>query len=145
TESASEISRVLAARHSLNRLLLLVEQAQSGMRAYVITGDPTYLRGPELAEASLASHGEQLRELLRHDPRSLDKVATLMSLARSRLDAVAKTIERKNAGDDAGAFELVRSGRGSTVMEEMRTLVDDMLQEEQRELDENTARWDQSV
>ncbi len=145
SESVQAVNHAMALRNDLNRLQLLLENAQGGQRAFIITGDEDYLRSHELARASLVTQVEQLRKLAGGSPEQLATLDAILPLAEARLAVIDETIQHKRAGNAQTAVDQIASGRGRAVMHEFRALIAQLLLDVQAQLDRQTAEWEQSV
>lgn len=117
-----------------------LQQAESGARGYVATGEEDYVRQCDAGIARLNGHLDAFRSLTadnRHQQRNLE---TLMPLVNRKIafnrELIALGRER--------AFEQARQtlfqGEGLKLMNKLRDGVDAMLAEERRVLDDRMAR-----
>ncbi len=144
TESTESMRRATSIRNELNKIALALEQAQGGQRGFLLTGDPSYLRGPEVATASLPAQIATLRRLL-VDAEQLRKLETLANLGQTRLEVIAEVLGIATAGNKEGALEHLRAGRGRAVMDEARSVIGELLESVQTTLDRETTEWEDSA
>ena len=116
--------------HALDALLLAVDDAQTGQRGYILTGDDRYL-GP-YNEALVRQSG--IRETLRHnlavDDLRRSQLDTLERLADGELDVLRRSIDVRRTQGFAAALALVTTREGQSLMEQIRGAVSAMRAEE---------------
>ncbi len=115
-----------------------VTDTETGQRGYLITGDESFLGPYREGLEALPRELEQLQMLTKDNPHQQARLDELVPLVREKCAFVEQAVERRRSGGDY--FELVRSGRGKQLMDDVRRLVDGMLQEEQRLLIERSER-----
>jgi PAS domain S-box-containing protein len=141
--------RVLAghARSELEALvsfLATAEEAETGQRGYLLTGDSTYLAPYNAARRTLDDQISNLETLAANDPTERAALAALRAHVTVKMAELAETI-RVRAGSMAAARALVQSGTGQREMVAIRTLVDRLRQEERQRLDEHLHAYTSSV
>ena len=108
TGALEEIAQASRARGSLNRVLQLVLDAETGSRGYLLTGDARYL---EPYNAAVAGLGQQLDALRLIYTPSADEFATLAQLTRNvqrKLAEMDLSVRmRKQGNEDAWKFVLM--------------------------------------
>ncbi len=114
----------------LNVIESLLKDAETGQRGFLLTGDPKYLAPYDLAVGQIDSHIRRLAELTAHDPRQQDRISLLRELAHQKLKELATTIALSQAGRPQDAKALVVSGKGLSIMDDIRVLVGLMVEEE---------------
>jgi signal transduction histidine kinase len=114
----------------LNNVLSLMRDAEIGQRGYIITGEEDYLEPYRIAIAMIGRKMEDLRKLIVHNSDQQQKLLVLNSLITTELAEFKQTIElRKNKGFEA-ALQVILTDRGREVMDEIRSLVSEMEDEE---------------
>ena len=108
----------------------LLKDAETGQRGYLYTGKVEYLAPYNLAAAQIDSHLQHLNAEIGDNPAQQTQAADLRVLVHQKLDELAKTISLFQAGDAEGAKALVMSDQGFHVMESIRSLINQMEQEE---------------
>lgn len=105
----------LAARE----LLLLMVDAETGQRGFLLTGRPEFLAIHDEARARLPAAGERLIEMadLREE---IERVEVLRELKRERLMIMDQTIDLARAGRIGEAVQILRRGEGKALMDAMR-------------------------
>lgn len=109
-----------------------MKDAETGQRGFLLTLEEGYLtpyyQGVELSNQALA----QLRLLTRDNPDQQVKLSRLQSYSRSKLEELALTIEYAKSGNMKYAMDTVRGGFGKATMDDIRALIEEFIQEEER-------------
>jgi signal transduction histidine kinase len=125
------VAHTLRVRSQAYRLLTLVQDAETGQRGFLITGDIAYLKPFEVG-ASQAP--EALDDLRRLSVGSATQTATINRLdhaLQSKLHELANTVAMGTRGDLSGAIARVKQNIGNTLMEEIRGDIADIEAEEE--------------
>lgn len=151
TSKLVDASRWVNHTHTvLERLASLQSQSQeiaSTARAYALAGSNELLESAHAAAASIQPMIGEVRDLMADNPRQQRRLDEFEKLIRSRLAWQNELVElRTEKGLDAVA-EKVGSGTGAGIMADLRRVIDDMREEENRLLaardveSQETARW----
>jgi PAS domain S-box-containing protein len=108
----------------------LVKDAETGQRGYLYTAKLSYLAPYTVATAQIDAHLEALSALVADNPRQQTEVAELGVLIHQKLAELAKTISLYQSGDAAAVKALVMSDEGFNIMQNIRSRVAGMEQEE---------------
>ena len=120
---------------TLEEVLTLLDDAETGQRGYVISGEQRYLEPYEQSHKAIAQRLRALRVLLRDNPQQGQRLDRLTFLINSRFSELQQTIDlRQGAGGFAAARALVLTDRGRKIMDDIRTLVAEMEREEEQRL-----------
>lgn len=118
-----------------------LEIAESSQRSYVITGDESYIESFNTAITQLDENVAKVKEFTNYSnneiqSRNIDKLTPLIS---ERIAQMQQTIDiRKNSGF-AEAKEMVMSGRGKKLINDIRAVISEFDTEEYRLLDERST------
>jgi PAS domain S-box-containing protein len=123
----------------------LLKDAETGQRGYLYTGKVDYLAPYHLAAGQIDSHLQNLNAEIGHNPAQQTEAANLSVLVHQKLDELAQTISLFQSGDPEGAKALVMSDHGFRVMENIRSLIKQMEQEETSVGDLRRAAYQQSI
>ncbi len=105
----------------LSRLQTNLDQAESAVRGYVITGERDYLLPFDSARDKVAADMTAIRQLVADDPRQQAELRALAPLIGEKLRLLQLGIQIRAAGLDAVIAALVNSrDRGRLVMDEIR-------------------------
>ena len=118
---------------SFSRLLLALQDAETGQRGFVMTGDERYLDPYNDAVAAIPPRLEAIADEARDNPVQQSRVGSLRRNVDAKLLELEQTIAlRRSEGRDAAAA-VVEAGRGKAVMDAIRAQLDAMQQEEIRQ------------
>ena len=117
---------------SLEELLSIVQDAETGQRGYLLTGNDRYLEPYNSAVEELPSRISAIDALIQDDPAQRSNLAQVRRHVGAKLGELKETIDlRRTKGADA-ALAVVNSDRGKTEMDAIRAQLEMMRQEEIR-------------
>ncbi|MBX9792323.1 MAG: CHASE3 domain-containing protein [Pirellulales bacterium] len=132
-EIATSQAGVRRATENLNAIQAVfsaLQDAETGQRGYLLTGDKHYLAPFESAVARLPDARAQLAKLLGDDPRQRQRLQELDSAIQDKLETAQAAINsRREQGFDA-ALALVRQPAGKHAMDRIREIIADLSQAE---------------
>jgi len=106
----------------LEALISTVKDAETGQRGYLLTGDEGYLGPYKTAQArlpdALAAFASERFE------GSSAGLARIRTLADAKMAELAETIALRRSGRTEEALEVMRTGRGRALMDEIRAAAD---------------------
>jgi signal transduction histidine kinase/ActR/RegA family two-component response regulator len=110
----------------LNEVVALLQEAESGTRGYVITGDDLYLEALNQAEGKLTRDFEQLADFARRERAISNDLLELRAQTELKLEALrrASAVRRQQGFEAASA--LVKSGDNKSLLERIRRIVAQM-------------------
>ncbi|GAA5624647.1 sensor histidine kinase RcsC [Brucella sp. NBRC 12952] len=115
---------------SLQSLLSKLQDAETGQRGYLLTGEESYLAPYRTALAAVNTQLEKVSERTQDNPGQRERLETLRQHIDAKLDEMAETIVlRKDQGLER-SLTLVRSDRGKLEMDAIRDTIDAMTQVE---------------
>jgi signal transduction histidine kinase/ActR/RegA family two-component response regulator len=138
-ESQSAVRQVLNAKTHLYRVQLILMDAETGQRGYLLTGEDAYLAPYERATASLEGEVEALALAVAGDPRQAGPLQALKLLIAEKLAELKATIEEYRGGNNRKALALVHGGTGKSLMDQTGKTLASMSAEEDRLLAERRA------
>ncbi len=125
--SSATASRAIAGTEdtllTLERVLSVVRDAETGQRGFLLTGDIQYLQPYYAAIAELSDRMAKLRSRLPDDPAAGRQFDELQSLIRAKTDELTSTIALDQGGAHAAALAIVASGQGRRAMDMIRTRI----------------------
>ncbi|CAN5212495.1 CHASE3 domain-containing protein [soil metagenome] len=139
-EAGDWVRHTLEVQKHLGRVQYLVTSAETGQRGYLLTDDPAYLTPYKDAQAAMPAELEQIARLAADNPRQQAALARLSPLIRERMEVLGASVALMGMGKQTEAIQFVRSGRGLTLMRQIRTTIRTMMAEEGRLLADRTAR-----
>jgi signal transduction histidine kinase len=119
-EALGAASRTQSLHDRIGGLVLAIEDAETGQRGYLLTGNETYLAPYEQAAPGLPAQLDQLAAALPGDGDTSRLVARLRRAALTKLDELGHTVALTRGGDRAAALAVVGSDQGRVLMEEVR-------------------------
>ncbi|MGO8736496.1 MAG: sensor histidine kinase [Terriglobia bacterium] len=117
-----------------------LQQAESGARGYVATGDEDYVRQHDAGISRLSKHLDAFRSLTADNPHQQQNLERLMPLIERKITLNQELITlRRERGFDPSR-QLLSHGEGLKLMNELHDGVDGMLAEERRLLENRRAQ-----
>ncbi len=123
----NEVVEAREARATTVSLLMLLTDAETSQRGYLLTLEPAYL---DLYRQSLPRVDEavdRLAEVLAPYPQADQPMAELRANIATKLDEMASTIELATNGDQAGAVARVMTDEGKAAMDAARAFFDALI------------------
>ena len=124
--------------------LSLVQDAETGQRGYMLTGEAPYLTPYQSAVAALPGELVKLKAAMAGDAQRAAAFGELHTAIGDKLKELADTIAVFQSGDRVGALELVRSDRGKVYMDRVRAVISSIRQNENAVLQTRLAAADRS-
>lgn len=112
--------------------LSTIQDAETGQRGYLLTGDDRYLEPYQRAAAAVTPNVEAVGSLVRDNPTQQSNVAQLRRSLEAKLAELRETIDLRRAGGPGAALAVVKTDRGKAQMDAIRSRLQAMRQEEQR-------------
>jgi signal transduction histidine kinase len=103
------------------RLFSMVQDAETGQRGYLLTGDISYLLPFREAQTNLPALKEELSRLAANDPVPLGRLDTLYADIDHKMRELGETVTHREAGDADGALAIVKTNEGRDVMLRIRS------------------------
>ncbi|MGX8008142.1 CHASE3 domain-containing protein [Mesorhizobium sp. ORM8.1] len=120
-----EASReAIEAQQLLSGLLSLAQDAETGQRGYLLTGEKSYLQPYEHAVETLPALLARIDEMLPAGSDRAQQVAGIKDALARKQAELAETIRLYDSGNMAKALEIVRAGRGKLDMDQIRANID---------------------
>lgn len=142
-EDAAAVADSVQVQYDLTTQQARIRRAESFQRGYLLTGEPRLQQQYEEAAALIPPATQRLRDVLASDPEQLARFEALVPTIDAKLEELAQTVSLVQAGDAAGALDLVRGGRGETLMEQIADGFEAMREIERRDFADGSraARW----
>ena len=142
--SADDLQRLTQTLHvedQFSNVLLNVRRAESSQRGYLFTNDQNYLREFYDAEPQTRQLLAELRELTRDNPARQAMLEQTTKLIDAKFKEMSATVVLSQQGRRDEARNLVLTGAGRTIADQLRKMIDDAVSDEARLA---TTRRDQS-
>ena len=120
---ATWVTHTLLVQNQLGSLLSAVQDVETGQRGYLLTNDKAYLQPYDDAKARLSQLQSEFENLTGDNPVQQALAKDVRNLIAQRIAISETTIELFNSGKPADALELIRSGRGKAVMDQLRSVI----------------------
>lgn len=105
------------------QLLSELEDAETGQRGYLITGEEPYLEPYLAAVEEIRTTMKEMHDLLKQDPDQQRDLMTIERLKEAKLAELRQTIDlRRKAGFDA-AKQIVQTNVGKQTMDDIRKYI----------------------
>ena len=139
--TSQDLARTVEALAQVQAILSTLKDAETGQRGYLLTGRETYLEPFESATQALPLALSAARERMAEDPAQAQRLATLTVLANEKLQELSKTVELRRAGQSEAALAVVQSDHGKTLMDRIRSLGEEMQNEERQRVVYKSRDW----
>jgi CHASE3 domain sensor protein len=125
---------------AVERVFSLIQDAETGQRGYVITGDEKYLDPYANALRAIPEELREVRVLVPDRLDQQDRLSALEAVLQNKLNELNDTIAlRRNEGFDAARSAIVRA-EGKASMDRIRLLVTQMIAVEKVLLADRTSK-----
>jgi len=120
SESIAERGEIGEQIRQMQNVMVLLADAESGQRGYLLTGNREYLTSYERAIDDLPAHLDILSVVAARDPTLREHIASIGRLVRNKLRELAETVQLEDAGTHEEALGVVQTGTGQDLMREIR-------------------------
>ena len=130
TETAQWVTHTFKVLTRLRELLSTLQDAETGQRGYIITGEERYL---EPYQAALRNADKQLLELKQLTVDNQDqqrRLETIGPLVSGKLDELKETIDLRRSKGLEAARAVVASDKGKKLMDQLRAVMREMEDQE---------------
>ncbi|MCS3675955.1 CHASE3 domain sensor protein, partial [Salinibacter ruber] len=124
----------------LERVSSELKDAETGQRGYLITGEDRYLEPYNSARTSAEEAVANLRDLTSDNPAQQKRIDELTPLIDAKFAELQETIDLRRTEGFEASREVVLSDRGKATMDDIRTILDEMVAEEQALLESREAK-----
>ncbi len=144
SDNADLVAHTLKVQNAMSDILLNVRRAESSQRGYLFTNQQTYLPDFTAARPDVDSALRELHELTQDSPRRQAQVDRMRTLIEAKFAEMQRTIDLNVQGNREQARATVLGGRGRSLMDDLRKIVDEATDEETRLLTERTEHSQQT-
>jgi PAS domain S-box-containing protein len=141
-ESNSRVAQTQERLNKLEELLSQVKDAETGQGGYILTGEEHYLQPYRTAVATLNPTFEQLKQSTANNPNQQRQLDALESAVKNRLAEVKTTIDLRKYQGFEEALRVVRTNLGKKLMDDVRSGVREMENQESKLLQQQVAAAD---
>lgn len=139
-QARDRVGHTLRVRSVLVTVLSQVQDAETGQRGYIITGDEAYLQPYHRAWERVGEHLDRLASMTADNASQQARVAQLRSLVEARLAVLAEGVAQRRENGYEAAARVIRSGQGLAAMDRLRAVIAQADREEARLLAGREAR-----
>jgi signal transduction histidine kinase len=141
------MSAALEMETAVNETLALIGEAESGQRGYLLTGDPSYLNPYKAALPKIDKTFARLRELINANGTAvmIDHTTQLNVLIGKKVNELESTLALNDRSGREAAFQLIDTGLGQRLMDEIRIQAQSILDELRESSQRGGARWAQDI
>src|SRR6478736_1072469 len=141
------MSAALEMETAVNETLALIGEAESGQRGFLLTGDPTYLKPYNAALPKIDHAFGRLRDLVSSNgTEAMNANATqLNGLIGKKLNELESTLALNERSGREAAFQLISTGLGQRLMDDIRTQAQSILDELRESSRKGGTRWAQDI
>lgn len=135
------VEHTLYVRTALLQTLSTLQDAETGQRGFLLTGDETFLEPFRNAERTIGERWATLERTVSDNEMQKQRLDRLRSVAAERLGSLRKRIQERQVAPDAPLTDGLKIGK--RLMNEARSVIAEMLAEEERLLTTRNAemRW----
>ncbi|HIK09991.1 MAG TPA: CHASE3 domain-containing protein [Oscillatoriaceae cyanobacterium M33_DOE_052] len=126
-DSAEEVTFVYKTKANLNALEKALVDAETGQRGFLYTNDISFLDPYNNSKIQPNNTLSSLKEDLNKDPDQIKIITEIGNLAQQKMQELDETILLKKAGKEKEVRDLVLSGEGKIIMDEIRIRVGEMI------------------
>jgi CHASE3 domain sensor protein len=131
-QSARLVRHTLEIQNVTFHTLSILQDAETGQRGFLLTGDATYLEPYERAVSAMAKNAGKLANLIADNPKQQQSLSELTALSQNKLTELNRTIELKREGKSDEALAIVFNGSGKALMDRARSVIANIIAEEDR-------------
>jgi methyl-accepting chemotaxis protein len=126
------VSHTYEVQSQLRQIEKDLVDAETGQRGYLVTSQSNYLEPYETGQKNFKEHIATLAKLVDDNPTQVKRAKEIEKTAEQKFAELAETINLKKAGKDKEAVELVLTNKGKQIMDNLRSHLASMSEEEQK-------------
>lgn len=112
------------------QLMSTLQDAERGQRGFIITGAERYLEPYNLAVKSVSPLIANVITLTADNPNQQKRLVNLKSLIEAKFEELNQTIELRKKNQYQAALQIILSDTGRDIMDDIRNLHDEIVNEE---------------
>lgn len=116
TQAFNHASKVL---EKLEALLLKLSDAETGQRGYILTGQASFLKPYQTADATIEGDVQTLKQLIADNPKQQQQLSEIKPLIAQKMALLQQAIEVRQRQGEAAA-KTIKSDQEKQVMESIR-------------------------
>ncbi len=119
-EGSAEVILSQETMTALGDVLSAVQDAETGQRGYLLTGNEAYLEPYETALRDANTRLEAMQRALAYDPAQSERLQLLKRGVQAKMEELHETIELRRTQGFEAALTVVNSNRGKAAMDDIR-------------------------
>ena len=123
-------------------MLSTLQDAETGQRGFLLTGEDTYLEPYNSALRSLPTEVNALRDSLGPNSENRAQIDQLQAAIGDKFSELAEVIEFYKSGNLEGALAVIRTDRGRVAMDRVREIITEVRRTQTAKLQQNLASAD---
>lgn len=137
----TSVEHTLFVRSALLQTLSTLQDAETGQRGFLLTGNEAFLEPFHNADRTIGERLGALERAIFDNEEQMQRVKRLRSVVADRLAELQKHIQERGATPDATFADRLKAGK--RLMDQARSIIAEMLAEEDRLLTKRNAemRW----
>jgi methyl-accepting chemotaxis protein len=139
-DSATWVAHTHKVKEATLALLSAAQDAETGQRGFVLTGEERYLAPYTKGSEVIAHQLQDLVELTLDNPTQQRRIAALQAASSGKLAELAETIDLRRRRGEKAAVEVVLTDKGKKFMDEIRSIVREMEDSEESLLKQRDER-----
>jgi signal transduction histidine kinase/CheY-like chemotaxis protein/CHASE3 domain sensor protein len=143
-ENVKRLTHTIEVSNHVQAVLSTLQDAETGQRGYLLTGETSYLAPYTNARASLEGTLRAAKENVTAE-RRLRQLEALDRLANAKMEELDQSVALQRDGKTNEALAAVRTDRGQLLMDQIRGAVAQIQAEERAELQRAEEDWVTSV
>src|ERR1700722_10124017 len=129
-DSAALTNHTVQVMQRIDGLLSSLKDAETGQRGYLLTNSEGYLEPYNTARADIPGELQELRRLTANNPKQQELLSQIQRFGEQKLSEMQETIVLKRAGNQDGALAVVRTDRGKLLMDSIREVIGQFLEQD---------------
>jgi diguanylate cyclase (GGDEF)-like protein len=142
--TAEWVERTYETIRELETTLATLRDTESGVRAFVITGDRSHLQSHQTAAAVVGQHIARIKRLTSSNLAQPARLATIEALISARLAYLGDVVRTRAEEDFRAARRLIAAHEGKQQSRDLRRLAARVIADESRRLRRRVAHAEQS-
>ena len=125
-----KLNTTLRLERDLGLLLSILQDAETGQRGYLLTGDDAYLTPYRQALDTVGSILNRIGEEVREDDAQQERLLRVSQLSADKFQELSRTLVLVTAGRTDSLSTLLSSDLGLSLMDQIRLTIDQLRREE---------------
>lgn len=128
----------------LDNVLLLITEAETGGRGYLLTGDEKYLIPYDAANVTIGQRIDAAERLTHDNAKQQERITQVKAQTFLKQQILAETIAARRKGGLEAAQQIMLNDRGRIIMDKIREIIGLMQAEERNLLRERSAETEKA-